>query len=38
MIGGLGGALPPGAAGEKREVCRCQSSRVERINKLLGAR
>ena len=38
MIGGLGGAVPPGAAGENVRFVMANQAAIERINKLLGAK
>jgi hypothetical protein len=38
MIGGLGGAAPPGAAGENVKFVLANQATIERINKLLGAK
>jgi len=38
MIGGLGGAAPPGAAGENVKFVMANQAAIERINKLLGAK
>jgi hypothetical protein len=38
MIVGLGGAVPPGAAGENVKFVTANQAAIERINKLLGAR
>lgn len=38
MIGGLGGSVPPGAAGENVKFVTANQAAIERISKLLGAR
>jgi hypothetical protein len=38
MIGGLGGAVPPGVAGENVKFVTANQATIERINKLLGAK